>query len=112
LVEQSGRQITLENKNKYKNITEVSFMIFRTGSVLIVGMCSDKILLEIYEFLKSLLKTEFKSIFQNMITEDNSTNKNKKRKIRKKTIIVTDNVETDINININKKQKNIQFELI
>jgi len=113
-LEQSGRQITEENKNKYKNITEVSFMIFRTGSVLIVGMCSDKILLEIYEFLKTLLKTEFKSIFQKMIPGDNISNKNKKRKIRKKTIIVTELLplpETK-NMIINKKNNSLEFELI
>jgi uncharacterized CHY-type Zn-finger protein len=34
---QSGSQISEENKHLYKNIKEVSFMIFRTGSVLIVG---------------------------------------------------------------------------
>ena len=35
---------------KYKNIVTVSFMIFRTGSVLIVGMCDDEILYCIYEY--------------------------------------------------------------
>ena len=87
--DQSGRQISLENKEKYKNITEVSFMIFRTGSVLIVGMCNDDVLLEIYEFLKTLLKTEFKLIFQKIITENIVSNKNKKRKIRKKIINIS-----------------------
>ena len=105
--EQSGRQISLEHKNEYKNITEVSFMIFRTGSVLIVGMCSDKILLEIYEFLKTLLKTEFPSICQNMTANEMVANKNKKRKIRKKTIYMTsDNTDKIV------KSNNIQFELI
>jgi hypothetical protein len=86
LTEQSGRQITQENKDKYKDITEVSFMIFRTGSVLIVGMCTEDVLLEIYEFLKKLLKTEFKTIFQKIITDADTINKNKKRKIRKKMV--------------------------
>ena len=53
---QTGVQITTENKHKYKNITEVSFMIFRTGSVLIVGMCDENVLQDIYTFLKALLK--------------------------------------------------------
>ena len=91
--EQSGRQITLEHKEKYKNITEVSFMIFRTGSVLIVGMCNDDVLLEIYEFLKTLLKTEFKLIFQKLITNEIVSNKNKKRKIRKKIINISNENE-------------------
>lgn len=45
-----------------KNIKEVSFMIFRTGSVLIVGKCDDDQLNEIYQFLVNIFKREYKSI--------------------------------------------------
>ena len=81
-------KIKIKNKNKEKdvNITEVSFMIFRTGSVLIVGMCNDLILMNIYEFLKNLLRTEFTNICQKIITKDMISVKNNKRKIRKKII--------------------------
>ena len=65
-------------------------MIFRTGSVLIVGMCDDNILLHIYEFLKDLLKTEFKNICQKIITNE-LLNKNKNKKIRKKIVNITMN---------------------
>jgi len=78
---------TQENKELYKNVIEVSFMIFRTGSVLIVGMCDENILMEIYHFLKSLLKEEFQKICQKIIPTD-AVLKDKKKKIRKKTIIV------------------------
>jgi hypothetical protein len=91
---QTGMQITTENKQKYNNITEVSFMIFRTGSVLIVGMCDEHILHDIYYFLKALLKTEFKSICQKLILPGDLTNKNKKKKIRRKTI----HIVTGINV--------------
>ena len=91
--EQSGRQTDTKQKNK--NITEVSFMIFRTGSVLIVGMCNEDVLFEIYEFLKSLLKTEFKGICQKIITPSMMVNKNKKRKIRKKIIDITIDLDID-----------------
>ena len=37
---------------------KISFMVFRTGSVLIVGKCSEQILVQIYEFLKALLVAE------------------------------------------------------
>jgi hypothetical protein len=83
---QTGMQISSENKDIYTNITEVSFMIFRTGSVLIVGMCDEKILREIYQFVKHLLKEEFKYICQKIITPSDLVNKNKKKKIRKKII--------------------------
>jgi len=43
-------------------ISKVSFMIFRTGSVLIVGKCSEETLYKIYDFLCELFKIEFKEI--------------------------------------------------
>ena len=43
----------------------VSFMIFRTGSILIVGKCSEKILYEIYDYLVNILSFEY-----NLIRED------------------------------------------
>jgi hypothetical protein len=66
-LQQNGIQITSENKELYKNITTVSFMIFRTGSVLIVGMCEENVLNVIYDFLTKLLKAEFKYISQSVI---------------------------------------------
>jgi hypothetical protein len=94
---QNGIQITSQNKEIYKNITEVSFMIFRTGSVLIVGMCDEDILKNIYNFLKNLLKTEFKYICQKIIINGGENIKDKKKKIRKKTInIVTGILDNDI----------------
>lgn len=86
LTVQNGMQITTENKDKYKNVIEVSFMIFRTGSVLIVGMCDEYVLQDIYQFLKALLKSEFKSICVKLITTADLALKEKKKKIRRKTI--------------------------
>ena len=97
---QTGMQISAENKDKYKNITEVSFMIFRTGSLLIVGMCDENVLLDIYQFLKALLKTEFKNICQKIISPADLANK-KIKKIRKKTInIITGVQEEKINCQV------------
>jgi TATA-box binding protein (TBP) (component of TFIID and TFIIIB) len=90
---QTGIQINSENKDKYKNITEVSFMIFRTGSVLIVGMCEENVLIEIYEFLKKLFKAEFNEIYQGLIDiESHNINKHKQKKIRKKQITVLESI--------------------
>ena len=41
---------------------EISFMIFRTGSVLIVGKCTEDILHTIYNFLKTILEDEYEEI--------------------------------------------------
>ena len=97
---QTGMQITTENKDKYNNITEVSFMIFRTGSVLIVGMCDEYVLQDIYQYLKVLLKAEFKYICQKIITPSELAAKDKKKKLRKKIINITCGVSEDIPIPI------------
>lgn len=114
IVDQNGKQISSINKSLYPGIVEVSFMIFRTGSVLIVGMCEDVVLMQIYEFLKILLKTEFKSICQMVITPENSINKNKKRKIRKKIIFVSNDtlIENITPLEKINKHKNIEFDIV
>ena len=66
---------------KYKlSNSEVSFMIFRTGSILIVGKCETSELFIIYEFIKNILQQEFHEI-----CEENSEVQPKKikRKIKK-----------------------------
>jgi len=85
---QTGSQISEENKVLYKDIKEVSFMIFRTGSVLIVGKCDEHILMTIYEFLKIVLNNEYKNICQKNLKPVDTNIKDKKKKIRKKNITV------------------------
>lgn len=90
---QNGCQIAEENKHLYKDVKEVSFMIFRTGSVLIVGKCDENVLLIIYEYLKIILNNEHKNICQKYTTEEKESkqlaaSKEKVKKIRRKNIIV------------------------
>ena len=85
---QNGCQISEENKHLYTNVKEVSFMIFRTGSVLIVGKCDENVLLIIYEFLKVILINEYKNICQQKTLTTSQNIKDKKKKLRRKTIIV------------------------
>jgi len=84
---QSGKQISAEDKQKYPNIVEVSFMIFRTGSILIVGMCDDNVLYVIYDFLKKILIEEYHKINQRVVQKD-VVYKTKDKKIRKKNILI------------------------
>jgi len=78
-----------EKKNK-NGIVEVSFMIFRTGSILIVGMCEEYVLYYIYEFLKTLLTNEFQQIHQKLTSSvDSLLVKDKKKKVRRKNITIT-----------------------
>ena len=63
-------------------------MIFRTGSVLIVGKCDDFVLIRIYEFLKDILFKEYKNICQKNIKEDDVVKeKTKKRRTKQITVI-------------------------
>ena len=88
---QTGSQISAENKKLYSSISEVSFMIFRTGSVLIVGKCDEYVLIFIYEFLKNILFKEYINICQRNSKDAENTLvvKDKKKKIRKKNITVS-----------------------
>lgn len=71
--------------NKNKNICiECSFMIFRTGSVLIVGHCGEEILKIIYEFLKNIFNQHVLEIYHGKREKKKVSSKQKKIK---KTII-------------------------
>ena len=95
---QNGCQISEENKKIYKDIKEVSFMIFRTGSVLIVGKCDENVLIVIYEFLKIILNNEYNNICQNLPGDSEKivSLKDKTKKIRRKTIIIEFNSESNL----------------
>tara|TARA_B110000037_G_C17124542_1_gene507445 strand:+ start:4136 stop:5245 length:1110 start_codon:yes stop_codon:yes gene_type:complete len=83
LTEQTGQQ------PNHANFEQVSFMIFRTGSVLIVGKCEEVILYQIYDFIKHVVKTEYESIHSVNNIEMGCTNNkaDRKKKIRKKIIL-------------------------
>jgi TATA-box binding protein (TBP) (component of TFIID and TFIIIB) len=91
---QNGCQISEENKNLYKNIKKVSFMIFRTGSVLIVGKCDENVLIVIYNFLKNILNDEYTNICQNIKYGEghHEVSLKKTKKIRRKTIVIETNL--------------------
>ena len=68
---------------------KISFMIFRTGSTLIVGKCDKSILVSVYNFLKKILSDEFNVIMQ-VMEETEIKKKDKKRRIKKKIFITNE----------------------
>ena len=62
---------------------KISFMIFRTGSVLIVGNCDKNILNIVYCFVKNILENEAKDIFLGI---NNNKKKIPKKKLEKKIL--------------------------
>jgi len=81
--DQSMKMSQLVDNKKY---TEVSFMIFRTGSCLIVGNCSEEVLRFIYQFIRKILHDEYAQL---CVVNDDQIKKEKKAKMRKKTIMVS-----------------------
>jgi hypothetical protein len=82
----------LDDNKKY---TEVSFMIFRTGSCLIVGNCSEQILTFIFDFIKRILSAEYENIH---VVNCDPVIKNKKSKLRKKNVTISNNYyNSDVN---------------
>ena len=85
----TGRQINnIDITNNSDNIFKISFMIFRTGSVLIVGKCEQHILYDIYNFIKKILQDEYYEIVTNNINTE--TLVKKKKQVRKKIIYVNE----------------------
>ena len=63
----------------------VSFMIFRTGSILIVGKCTKDILYYIYTFIKNIILKEYSNIYQ----YEKVDNIVKTKPLRKRTITIS-----------------------
>ena len=86
------RSMKMSELGVNKKYSEISFMIFRTGSGLIVGNCTERILKFVFEFIKRTLSAEYKEI---CVENEEPVVKNKKTKLRKKSIQVTNNYFTD-----------------
>lgn len=82
----ADRNMTMTELGKNTKYTEVTFTVFRTGSCLISGNCTEEMLVYIYNFVKNILKNEYHNICANTITP---ALKEKHLKLRKKTITMT-----------------------
>ena len=95
---QSGQQpmhiVAGEETNRYKKTSndrkahyEISFMIFRTGSVLIVGKCNEDVLHEIYEFIRTMLETEYMLVGKCLVPPECAAEKKRVPKVRRKVLM-------------------------
>ena len=82
----ADRTMKMSELDSAKKYSEISFMIFRTGSCLIVGNCTERILRFVYESIKQILHDEYYNIAVKNVISDQ---KIKKEKIRKKTVTLT-----------------------
>ena len=72
-----------------KKYIEISFMVFRTGSVLIVGKCEDYVLHDIYAFIKELLRVEYSNVGSHIINHEDTV---KKHATKLRTRIIVNNI--------------------
>ena len=92
---QDGSRPDVLSTIKDPSLTTVSFMIFRTGSILIVGMCDEDVLQVVFNFIKRVLKEEFTNICQRLATQEElSFVKKKNSKVRKRFILFDESSPT------------------
>jgi len=89
LVTKGEEELIRQHENENNNIVVMSFMIFRTGTILIVGMCEEDVIQNIYERIKQILHDEYHNISLSNI--DESTIKPVKVKKSRKRVILVDN---------------------
>tara|TARA_B100000424_G_scaffold105607_1_gene79516 strand:+ start:4353 stop:5486 length:1134 start_codon:yes stop_codon:yes gene_type:complete len=99
LIHDVDKNMKLSELDENKKYTEISFMIFRTGSVLIVGNCTERILRFVYDFIKKMLQDEYLNVYAPGICEPTKV---KKEKIRKKQIKVTNEYYNNNVLNTNR----------
>ena len=109
----TNEQTGIQPNQLIDTILEVSFMIFRTGSVLIVGMCEENILNIIYQFLIKLFKTEFNNIYHKMNTKiSNKQQLISNQKIRKRFISLSvNNDKNSLDLNLKKNDDILENDL-
>ena len=90
-INNNGQPPKKEINEDINYFVKMSFMIFRTGSILIVGKCQEYVLEIIYNFLTKILLEQYNTIICNSFEQSdiniNTINK-KEKKSRKKYILV------------------------
>jgi hypothetical protein len=86
VISKEDANLKLSQLCENKKYTEVSFMLFRTGSCLIVGNCSERVLRFIFRFIQKFLTDEYENI---CVPNEYPVDKKKVKKIRKKNATFT-----------------------
>jgi hypothetical protein len=85
-IDSEDRTMNMKALSQYSKYTIVTFTLFRTGSCLISGCCSEKMIRFVFHFVRNLLKEEYleiRSCYEDPVI------KNKKHKPRKRIIYIT-----------------------
>ena len=83
---QDGRPLTESEANEPHIVVPV--MVFRTGSVLIVGKFDDDVLMWVYDFMKDVLRNQYAVIQSGLSMEEPTSAEVQTRKTKKRFIKV------------------------
>jgi hypothetical protein len=70
------------DNRKNSKFFEISIMIFRTGSILLVGMCPEDVLNDVYRVIREIMEKEYSRIKQTLQDVEPLISKTKKSKKR------------------------------
>ena len=65
---------------------KVSFMIFRTGSVLIVGKCTENVIMLVYAFIKTVFQNNYNDIVDVQTCDGSAQNTGPDKQVKKKKL--------------------------
>jgi hypothetical protein len=91
VITKDEEELLRQHENRNNNIVVMSFMIFRTGTILIVGMCEEDVIQNIYKRIKQILHDEYHAISLSNI--DDTIIKPLKVKKSRKRVILVDNMQ-------------------
>jgi TATA-box binding protein (TBP) (component of TFIID and TFIIIB) len=63
VIQQEDHRLKMDELQETDKYIKVTFVIFQTGSCIIVGNCNEKVLRFVYEFVKKMLHDEYYNIF-------------------------------------------------
>jgi TATA-box binding protein (TBP) (component of TFIID and TFIIIB) len=63
VIQQEDYRLKMDELQETHKYIKITFVIFQTGSCIIVGNCSEKVLRFVFDFVKKMLHDEYRSIF-------------------------------------------------
>lgn len=62
VIQQEDYKLKMDELQETHKYIKITFVIFQTGSCIIVGNCSEKVLRFVFDFVKKMLQTEYQQI--------------------------------------------------
>lgn len=89
---------------------ELSFMVFRTGSILIVGNCKEQVLRVIFERIKKIMHDERENCMIKLINKSEIEKPQSKKRSRKIKLFVDPQAKQEYKINTENSQQIVLYQ--